>query len=188
MDHYSISKMADARQIVRAIYGRNERSERSGKLYIRCPVHEDRVGKEDRHPSAEVGAHGCRCWSCGGFTSTAEIIRRKRPDADPYRLMMQICDIPDDAVTGDTEVFYCDESSLRDAGYKGPAPTSFEELKTAVRSVRKSLDDVEVKYCSIDAPGIDTVIELLGEEYEYGKLVELKVEIERRRSLLEKFS
>jgi len=57
----------------------------TGEIQIRCPVHFERTGKEDRHPSAYVNAESglFTCFSCGwsgGFTRLVRDVRRVDQD------------------------------------------------------------------------------------------------------------
>lgn len=191
MTNLQIAKLLDARKVARHIYHDNEIVEKSGHMYVACPAHFDVLGKEDIHPSARVSPAGCYCWSCRTFTSTIQMIRRKRPDIqDPYGFAAKICGIDPGAVrsSGEDNVFCADEFSLCNAGYAGKMPETKSELLSIVSSMRRILDKVEAQYCSYTADGIDEIMDLLGPEYDCKKILELKEEINKRRSFLDRLA
>lgn len=188
MNRYEIAKMFDARKVAKQIFPADEIVERAGRMYVACPAHSSVLGRNDNHPSAQVREGGCYCWSCQTFTSTIKMIRYKKPDVDPYKFAADICGISLDGMNEECDHFYVDETSLRNAGYAGHVPENEGELQNIVIRMRKVLDDVEKKYCTIESDGIGEVMDLLGSEYDFKKILDLKIEIEKRRSYLDRLA
>ena len=186
MNNYEIAVNTDSRQLVKALT--DDYVIRSGRMYIRCPVHKEKTGHEDAHiGNCTVSQRGAYCYACGSAIKAADLARYYRPDENPYQVMADVMGLPysnDSSRSSMSHEFYYDDQLLHELGYNGEKCTNPDQLIEVTRKLSRKLDRIAEQYGDITAPALDDLISLLGDAYDVSVITELRREIKRRKSAL----
>jgi len=181
MTRYEIASLCDAREIIKTLT--NDYIDKGKYIIIACPVHEKTIGRKDVHKTnCQVTERGAFCYACHTAIKTADLVRIYRPDEpDPYNYIANFYGWEyGDRQAEKERVFFYDRQALREIGFEGKMPEDADSLLRVLSGVKTILEKVKRTYCDVECDEFSTVVELLGDKYDFGVVSEMDREIKRR--------